>query len=268
MGRQDAGSPEPTGDESDVEVLIEVIVGLKRDDRQLTKLLIPRSDSELIYIFEHGTERGAELASTILAVRNPDRDPAYLATRFPAVLDVASQVGTWSTSRMGFFGADDSPLMLFNCGFARLRQLDPVGICTRLLDDKSSTLIRPLAASVLGETSDLLALHPLADALRDPHRGVRRSAADSVRRLRHAGAGAVLAGHPVRPRLVECLHDRWGSVRVAAARALGSMNDVGPLYEAKARTPFWRWGRRHELNTVLNGVIPPLHKTWPGDETT
>jgi hypothetical protein len=41
MGRQDAGSPEPTGDESDVEALIEVIVGLKRDDRQLTKLLIP-----------------------------------------------------------------------------------------------------------------------------------------------------------------------------------------------------------------------------------
>lgn len=124
-------------------------------------------------------------------------------------------------------------------------------------------LVRLSAAAGLSDTADVAALRPLSRALRDRHWRVRMVAADSVRRLRHAGADELLADRPVRDGLIRCLSDRRHKVRVAAARALGSMGDLEPVRKRRWRS-VWSWP---EFGRVLRGEIPPLPKLWACDDT-
>jgi len=196
----------------------------------------------------------------VLAERNPDRDPVYLLPHLRSV------------SHMNPFSPKDQrqdELALSNpspgghaMGFSRLRRADPVGVYSRQLQHCLFP-VRMGAAVGLGDTADLTALEPLVGALSDPNWRVRMSSADSVRRLRHAGVGKLIGTHPVRGFLIKCLSDGRHEVRVAAARALGSMGDFGPVRERRARS----FRSRREFDRVLRGEIPPLPRIWPGDDT-
>lgn len=204
------------------------------------------------------------LICRILAEREPDRDPAFLLGR----VYNASHLPFSGKTKQGSENALSNPFPGANLyGFSRLRQADPVGVYARQLDHRWAS-IRMSAAFGLGDTADLAALEPLAKALNDASWRVRVNAADSVRRLRHAGAATQLPTHRARARLVTCLTDRRRAVRVAAARALGSMGDIQPLHTLRDRSPWWAWRRVRDVKEVLAGKIPPLSKIWPGDETT
>lgn len=207
----------------------------------------------------------AELASRILVERDPDRDPVFLHEYFP-VAKKWVEPGSNPSWLMRFM-APYPPVGAHGFGFSRLTQLHPVDMYARQLDEKFFA-VRMGGAAALGDTADLASLEPLVRALVDPSWRVRVTAADSVRRLRHAGAAEVLPAHPVRDGLMRCLGDRRRVVRVAAARALGSMGDVEPLQRRRASLGWLARRQRRDLDEVLRGEIPPLPKVWPGDETT
>jgi hypothetical protein len=77
------------------------------------------------------------------------------------------------------------------------------------------------------------------------------------------GAAAV-SGHPVRERLVRSLSDRDPAVRIAVARALGSLGDLGVLFEHLSSSRI----DEAELDSILSGRIEPLPRIWPLDNTT
>jgi HEAT repeat protein len=241
-------------------------------DARAARLLVDSSDPIVEQklqdkLGESGTRFGVEAAvSRILVERNPDRDPSFLRGHLIGVSQATRPFVRKATLK-DMDALSDPFLGAHVLGFSRLRKLDPVAVYARQLDNRLVS-VRSGAAVGLGDTADLAALEPLARALADPHWKVRMNAADSVRRLRHTGAGTVLATHPVRERLVECLTDRHRPVRVAAAQALGSVGDVEPLRQCLSRCPWWAWRRRRDLAQVLRGDIPPLRKTWPGDDTT
>ena len=85
-----------------------------------------------------------------------------------------------------------------------------------------------------------------------------------MRRLRYAGPTDDLLAHPVRHLLVKALSDRHAEVRVAAARALGSLGDHDSLREHSHSLR----QEKTELDQILNDQIPPLDKIWPLDDTT
>ncbi|OXM55046.1 hypothetical protein CFP75_02155 [Amycolatopsis alba DSM 44262] len=116
----------------------------------------------------------------------------------------------------------------------------------------------------LADMADLMALDPVAGGLTDRSPRVREAAADAVRRLRHAGSADDVLAHPVHPLLVKALGDRQAKVRVAAARALGSLGDHNSLREHSHSLR----GEQAELDQILNNQIPPLDKIWQLDDTT
>lgn len=203
------------------------------------------------------------LIARVLVERDVNRDPEFLVELIPNMQRSAAGSGTF----MRVLGGDVPypPPGAHVMGFARLRRLDPVKVYSEQLKH-SFFGVRLTAAAALGDTADLTALDPLTRALNDSNWRVRANAADSVRRLRHAGAATVLHEHPVRDRLIERLTDRRRAVRVAAARALGSMADDQPIQQARGRLS--RWSRkRRDLDRVLSCEVPPLPQLWPGDRT-
>ncbi|WP_420855616.1 HEAT repeat domain-containing protein, partial [Streptomyces kanamyceticus] len=99
-------------------------------------------------------------------------------------------------------------------GYTRLRRLDPPPVerFTQRLAVPGS-IIRVNAANALGDTADVAALSPLADALDDANPAVRSAGAAAVRRLRHAGAAAALHAHPAESQLIALLKDPKRAVR-------------------------------------------------------
>jgi hypothetical protein len=113
----------------------------------------------------------------------------------------------------------------------------------------------------LADTANVSAFEPVADGLADRRAKVRSAAADTVRRLGHAVGAAAVSGHPVRERLVRSLSDRDPAVRIAVARALGSLGD---LFEHLSSSRI----DEAELDSILSGRIEPLPRIWPLDNTT
>ncbi|MEV4870444.1 HEAT repeat domain-containing protein [Streptomyces syringium] len=149
-------------------------------------------------------------------------------------------------------------------GYTRLRRLDPPPVAryTARLLAKSRT-VRVSAAMALGDTADLTALDPLAEALTDPSQDVRVSAVNSVRRLRHAGAANELQGHPAEAGLVDALSSRQPLVHEAAVQALVLLERTDMVKDVIRSGD--SGGR---LKRALDRGITPLPRTWPGDETT
>lgn len=203
------------------------------------------------------------VACRLLAERDRDRDPTPLTALFDPGMP-KEEATTW-LKRMWRNNAAYPVIVSFEYGFSRLRKLAPVRSYMKILTEEDyGPNVRANATLGLGDTGELEALEPLTIALGDSHPAVRGYAADSVRRLRHAGAAGVVASHPVRDRLITGLHDPKKNVRLAAARALGSLGDLAPLRERQQRSP----RDRAELDRILQGDIPPLAKTWPGDRCT
>jgi HEAT repeat protein len=174
------------------------------------------------------------LALRLLAERDRDRDPGPLLATF-AEQTLKEEVKT--AFQKFTYDLVDMPLIASSeYGYSRLRKLQPVAVYADLLSQDRKVNLRLNVVLGLGDTGELEALGPLVYGLTDPHRAVRVAAADSVRRLRHAGAGEILAGHPIREPLVAALGDRRKAVRVAAARALVSLNDSEPVRKALRNT--------------------------------
>ena len=97
--------------------------------------------------------------------------------------------------------------------------------CSSLLRDENAD-VRPFAAEHLGggDFTDERATAALIDALKDPHAGVRRAAAESLCSIGPASA----------PALIKALTDPDPRVRAGAALALG---DVGLHKESRRRAP-------------------------------
>jgi hypothetical protein len=112
----------------------------------------------------------------------------------------------------------------------------------------------------LADTANVSAFEPVADGLADRRAKVRSAAADAVRRLGHAVGAAAVSGHPGE-RLVRSLSDRDPAVRIAVARALGSLGD---LFEHLSSSRI----DEAELDSILSGRIEPLPRIWPLDNTT
>ncbi|MEU9198310.1 HEAT repeat domain-containing protein [Streptomyces hundungensis] len=148
-------------------------------------------------------------------------------------------------------------------GYTRLRRLDPHPVARYAAQVRSTRAgHRAFAAMALGDTADLSALEPLAQALLDPSWKVRVSAVDAVRRLRHVGAANVLQGHPAQNGLVSALRAKEAPVRQAAVQALVLLERVDMVREAIALgDPAGR------LEEALSQGITPLPRTWPGDRT-
>lgn len=231
-----------------------VIALVESDDPEVENVLLEKLAEPLVRVDLR------RLLCRILVERDPARDPRFLLGHLLG----ASHMNPFKPKPDGLREdgfSNPFPGSHFY-GFSRLLQLYPVNVYARQLNHRWRT-IRLSAATALGDTADLLALEPLAVALGDRSWRVRMCAADSVRRLRHAGASNVLASHPVRDGLIRCLSDGHHKVRVAAARALGSMGDLDPIRERRERS----WRSRPELDRVLRGEIPPLPKIWPCDDT-
>ncbi|AZM54128.1 hypothetical protein DMA15_17415 [Streptomyces sp. WAC 01529] len=148
-------------------------------------------------------------------------------------------------------------------GYTRLRRLDPPPVARYAVRLRAtSTALRASAAMALGDTADLGALDPLGDALADRSVSVRFSAVNSVRRLHHAGAAAVLPGHPAQEGLVALLRARESPVRRAAVQALvllGRVDLVEEVIRSRATAG--------DLPDALARGVTPLARTWPGDQT-
>lgn len=217
------------------------------------------------------TEESLEVGSTasrILIERDPDRDPAFLVDKFSLTESEKAGRPGRIYGKFEHFMIGDHPFaaMCYQFGFPRLRRANPIEHYSDMLSHRFSHT-RGFAAIGLGDTADLTALTPLARALSDRNPAVRKHAADAVRRLRHAGAAQQMPEHPVHQKLLACLDDTKRDVRVAAARALGSLGETGTLTRHRARRPAVSWRRRRDIEQVLRGHIPPLVQLWPGDET-
>lgn len=262
---------QPIGPESELSRLLD---GLRHgpnspDAKAIAQRLVrssdPAADEALLEFFHHvrGDPAVASVASRVVAERRPDRDPAYILDWFTVANNFD---GPRFVKRLVAAQRYKFPwTSMF--GVSRLRQAEPIKHYTKLLSDKS-VANRVGAATALGDTADLAALDPLVTALGDPHMRVRVAAADAVRRLRHAGAGNVLGDHVIRRMLIKCLSGMWSRVAVAAARALGSMDDLEPVHQQFERTARWRRRRREGFRAVIRGEIPLLGPTWVGDDTT
>ncbi|MGA4840643.1 HEAT repeat domain-containing protein [Streptomyces sp. G45] len=151
-------------------------------------------------------------------------------------------------------------------GYTRLRRLSPPPVeryTLRLRADSAS--VRVSAAMALGDTADLAALEPLAEALDAPSTDLRLQAIQSVRRLHHAGPPSALDDHPAEAGLVKALTDRSPQIRDAAARALmlWDREDLVRRTAATAAAPL-----AEALQQTLTSPVDPLPRTWPGDDTT
>lgn len=223
-------------------------------------------DEALLELFGSAWERDdkdcAFLVSRILAERDPDRDPAY-AER---LLLESPAAGTPSRrARLEAWTMGPVPLAAIQWGFHRLRRLEPVRRYAEQLREGAMPA-RLLAVIGLGQTADAAAFDVLLTALSDRRAAVRDAAAQSVRRLAASGLEEVYLDHPVRQRLVELLSDRKRPVRVHAAWTLYAFGDEARVVDALAKATWWQRKYKRELESCLRGEIPPLTKTWIGDE--
>ena len=200
-----------------------------------------------------------QVASRILAERDPDRDPQYLLRYMPDDRPIAgnSPIRRWARKVNVY-----PPVSACIYGLSRLRRFDPVGTYGRLLDEPFS-ITRMEAASALGDTADPAALDPLAKALADPKKWVRGRALNAVHRLSHTTSAAIVLGHPIRQGLMTALADRNKKLALAVAYVLADLGDVEAVREYVTRNP----RRRRLFAPALAGQIPPLRPFWPGDET-
>lgn len=201
------------------------------------------------------------LALRMLVERDRDRDPTpFLELNAPRRPRKANRSRLSKLLDRVF---DMPPILDGLADVSRLRQVDHVGECTRVLEQDRRRFARMFATGHLGVCDDLAALTPLSAALADRSYLVRLGASNAIRRLRLAGADAVFATHPVRAALVRALDDPKQRVRVAAAWTLADYGDLEPIRQRRARS---RRDRRR-LDLVLAGDVPPLTKTWAGDTT-
>lgn len=221
------------------------------------------SDEQLLEQFHLACDRDdrklAERLSRMLAERDPDRDPAYVAR---LVGDRAASAGRSAQHPDGFLGwlVGDVPLGAEEWGFPRLRRLEPVRYYTARLGE-GSVLARAFAVFGLGDTADPAAIEPLLTAFADPNHSVRVAAVQAVWRLARAGVDTT----PAQPTLVEALDDPHRKVKLEAARALCVLGFTEVVADARDRVPWWRSGLRRDLDACLRGEIPPLPKAWAGD---
>uniref|UniRef100_UPI0031D6F29C HEAT repeat domain-containing protein n=1 Tax=Saccharothrix mutabilis TaxID=33921 RepID=UPI0031D6F29C len=208
-----------------------------------------------------GDRARAELISRILAERDPDRDPVYTVQLRDGHANLRERAPRMAALLEWLNG--EFPLGTEEWGFPRLRRLEPVRRYAEQLA-RAGLIARCAAAVGLGDTADPAALPVLATALRDPHRTVRATSAQAVRRLWAALRGEVDL-EPVREPLVDLLRDPARSVRLEAARTLCVVGEVEPVRAARDRLSRWSRRDRQEMRAILSGEIPPLPKTWIGE---
>ncbi|MFE3170041.1 HEAT repeat domain-containing protein [Amycolatopsis sp. NPDC059090] len=200
------------------------------------------------------------LALRVLVERDRDRDSDPLLDLVPDGHVTAVENPSSSAARSAIW----APIVTrYQFGFSRLRKLGPVGQYDKILRNYP-TAVRMKATIGLGDSGEVYALHPLANALKDKSPNVRTFGADAVRRLGNGGLREEARQHPVRQLLVELLQDdQLRETRIAAARALGSFGEFETLREhsPKSSRDQREWAR------ILQGEIPPLKRTWPGDLT-
>ena len=217
----------------------------------------PGVDDAILAVATCGTRSGAvmTLAIRILVERDRDRDPAPLLALVPdGQVRAADRRPSWPVK---------APIVTrYRFGFGRLRQLDPVGQYERVLDCYP-TVVRMDAAVGLGDSGESSALDPLAKALKDRFAAVRTLGVHAVRRLGNAGLREAVREHPVRDLLIDLLQDTLRETRIAAARALGSLGELEVLEEHRPKSS----RDQREWARIMQGGIPPLKRTWPGDRT-
>lgn len=225
---------------------------VRDEDKDLDRELFWSLQNELTFF------KVRALACRILIERDRDRWPEQILHLVPGGNIMADRDRSTRPSRPPVVNQ-------YEFGFSRLRRLDPIGQYDTILSAGYPYTARCNAAIGLGDTGESDALDPLLKALEDSDILVRDYGADAIRRLSNAGLRAVILQHPVRERLIGLLREPASlrKTRIASARALASLGELEPVKEHLSRSI----RDRREWQGILDGKIPPLKKTWPGDVT-
>ncbi|MBP2325465.1 hypothetical protein JOF56_005850 [Kibdelosporangium banguiense] len=200
----------------------------------------------------------ASVLCRVLAERRPDRDPSYAFDCFArSKRGSADRVESW-VGRQAY----RHPLGL-HYGICRLRLAAPVEHYA--VNAAHWTAMRRFAAVLaLGDTADVAAVPLVVKALRDRNWRVRVEATGAIRRLSRDGAVAPAVVDSVADSLVACLSDRKPKVVEYAAITL-SVSTMRDRLEEARRSSRLKPETIEVVNAALDGKVPALRPTWPGD---
>lgn len=191
-------------------------------------------------------------ATRILVERDRNRDPADLLVLHPN----SSKRGL-----LGYFTAGDDTILSLSYGLHRLYRLDPVNRLRRILVERYWWRIQCRAVDGLGDTGSLDALAAIGIGITNKNPQVRAASGDAFRRLCYSVGPEVVKKQNVGDVLERALLDSSQDVRIAAARTCAVLGEIGLLRGQMSRNV----QDRDEISRIIDGDIPPLVRTWPGD---